>query len=344
MKKVLKSKWMIVILILIAGLAVFLSCRLLQNSKVQKENSTKVDLVIVNDQPIALHDGTLYKYEEENGWTVFEYGEKVKQVFSGEEFCFLDVAGKLYYEANMTLDELAQPGHVPLTTGAYMLLTEKAIALNAEQKFSMVNQNVGSADFRAVLPDGSVLYQEYDDYAVFEMEKEILMISGAFILTADGNVYVLYLNEEKVLNPDAAELDTVIVPELQLVYDGGDITYIDAASSANRCIGLTKDGKAMIWCERVSAPDISEWNDLVMVIHGFNYVAGLTSEGKVLFAHYEEEKTAELADAFAEWENIVDIEDYFEAVYGIDEDGICFKIELVLCQDLVQNKMRGSAS
>ena len=104
MKKVLKSKWMIVILILIAGLAVFLSCRLLQNSKVQKENSTKVDLVIVNDQPIALHDGTLYKYEEENGWTVFEYGEKVKQVFSGEEFCFLDVAGKLYYEANITLD------------------------------------------------------------------------------------------------------------------------------------------------------------------------------------------------------------------------------------------------
>lgn len=302
--KLFKNKWIMVFLILIIGLVSFLGICLLQDNDI-----VPVDLAVVAKQPVILYDGIVYQHEE-NGWKALDYTEEIKQIFSDEEYlCVLDVIGKLH------CDKLPDPYDFGMS-GAIYDMAEQALSINEEQKFITANGHVLS-DFKALLSDGStIIYENIDKFENIVMDEKVAMLSGNYILTVSGNVYSLSLNDATV----------PFVPELELVYDGGDIAYIDAAETAPRCIGLTKDGKAMIWSE-IASPDISDWDDLVKVVHGFNYAAGLTSKGKVLFIHYDEAKSAELEDSFKEWKDIIGIEAYFRSVYGVDKEGKVFVID-----------------
>lgn len=299
--KLFKNKWTIITLILIIGLATLLGTYLLRDNDI-----VPVEMAVVAKQPVILYDGTAYRHEEENTWQALNYPEKIKQVFTDEEYlCVLDVNGKLH------CDELPDPYAMGMA-GATFYMAEQALAINEEQDFFLVNGHVLGGVI-ALLPDGSLLYPALDEYKNALVDEEVTMLSEGYMLTKSGNVYKMLVN------------DITGTLEMELIYDGGDITYIDASDSAFRCVGLTKDGKAVIWSD-IASPDISDWNDLVKVVQGFNYVAGLTSKGEVVFRHYDVTKSTALEDSFDAWKDIIGIEAYFSSVYGVDKEGKVFVI------------------
>ena len=288
---------------------------------VRGKDNEYVDLAIVDNHPVVLEDGMMYEYKEEMGWIILESKEKVKQLLSGEALCFLDFSGKLHCKEISSLRE----DSMALGSSYVYYMAEKALALNEEQRFTLVNGYI-TDDFRALLKDDRIAYQDGNEYSIFLMGKKISMLSGNFILTVDGNVYNLHLKEKATYNSNSIEAELMIQPELQLLYDGGDIIYIDAVATADRCIGLTEDGQALTWSD-VLAPDVSSWDNLVKVVHGFNFVAGLTEDGQVMVKHYDKVKSLEIEKDISKWENIIDIEDYFGVIYGIDNKRKIFAIE-----------------
>ncbi len=312
MMKLFRHKWTIIgaILIAVSALGIFLGFHLNQEEEV-----VGYDLAIVDRQPMMLYEGQVYQYDK-GIWTMLEYEEKIKQIFSGETLCFLDINGKIYYEGETLLSDLEKEGNVPLSSALTLYMTEKALALNAEQKFVIVNHNVENSGFQALLSDGSILYPKLDEYESFRVDDEIVMLSGGYILTESGNVYSLRLYE--YIYPT--------MPEYALIYDGGDITYIDACPTANRGIGIREDGTAVIWSDLV-APDVSHWSNLVTAVHGFNYAAAVKDSGEVLFTHYDEAITADVVEYTSRWTDIVEIEAYYNSLYAVDREGNCFGVD-----------------
>ena len=308
--KFLKNKWTITVFILIIGFAIFIGIYSLQD-----EDIVPVDLAVVAKRPVLLYDGVVYRHDENEGWKKLDYNKKIKMVCSDEaQLCVLDVVGKIHCDE---LPDSSEPG-LPLTTAGYFQRAQDALSINEEEGFSLINGHVKIvAGFTALLTDGYILYQELGIYKRFQMEAEVHMLSGFFVLTKSGNVYELIVNESPYIAKE---------PELKLVYGGGDCVYIDASENALRCVGLMKSGKAMVWSE-IDSPDISDWSDLVRVVHGFNYVAGLTSKGKVVFKHYDDTKSAEMEGVFKTWDDIIGIEAYFSSVYGIDKNGEVFVVD-----------------
>ncbi len=162
-----------------------------------------------------------------------------------------------------------------------------------------------------MLEDGSIIVPMIDEHQEFALDitEEILMMSGSYILTELGNVYRISVDDM---------IDFSV--EAELVYDGADIEYISGD------VAITKDGKALVFSDK-RIPDVSGWKDLVQVTRGFNYAAGLTSKGKVLFAHADEEKSTEIQAKFKSWDDIIGIEAYFSSVYGVDKNGEVFVVD-----------------
>ena len=314
MMKLFKHKWTIIsaILIAVSALGIFLGFYLNR-----EEEATGYDLAIVEGQPMMLYEGQVYYYNK-GIWTMLDFEEKIRQITSDElGLCVLDTKGKLYWDREVTLSQLEE-GRVALTTAYAMDMAEKAEALNEKIKFVNINDNINYLDFRALLKDGSILYQDGDEYHKYKPEEKIKMLSGGFALATSGNVYLLQFESHGDGSP--------IIPESELMYDGGDITYINACPTAHRGIGIRENGTAVIWSD-LETPDVSGWSNLVTAVHGYNFAAAVTDSGKVLFTHYDEAITADVVEYTSRWTDIVDIEEYFSSLYAVDREGNCFGVD-----------------
>lgn len=279
----------------------------------KKEDLTFVDqLAVVGGQPVVLHHGIVYMNNDSGEWSALDSSVGIKQVLSGEKvLCMLDEEGNIFYGGHDVEEGM------PLGSSYTEYMANQALTYNIDNKMQFVNHSLDWSDFRAMIDDNIIIYQDGNGYSEFRLSEKVLMLSGMFILSETGNVYRLDLQEG-----ESGEKEP---PVLELVYDKGDITFIDAAESAARCIGLTKDHQAVIWSD-LPTPDLSDWGNLVKVVHGFNYVAGLTQSGNVLFAHYDE--NYEMPHTLSDWESIIGIESYFNFIYGIKNDGEWVKVEL----------------
>lgn len=298
-------------MILLIGVIILTSIWLFVYDWQRSETSTTVlDLAIANEQVYVLFDGIVYR-NQEGAWEALEYNEKMKQIFSGDHFCALGESGRLYYENEESLSELLKKGNVSLGSVAITFRTEEALDINEEQKFVLINHNVGDRDFRAMLSDNSLIFHNGELYEKYRLDEKTTMLSGSYILSVSGDVYRLHLNENT----------WPFTTEFLKVYEEGDIMLIDATDAGgDHGIGLTTKGKTVILSNGIwyDGPD---WNQLVKVVQGDHFVAGLTEDGKVLFKHYDVGKTAEIQEKISNWTDIVAIEDYFQSLYGIDKNG-----------------------
>lgn len=108
------------------------------------------------------------------------------------------------------------------------------------------------------------------------------------MLTGGGNVYYMHDGIENV-------------------YDGGDIVAISSSETAARCAGLKENGEAVLWWMDIEAPDVSEWNNLAAVHHGFNFVAGLRGDGRIDYVDNGGQSTAAIQEALGRWPNVADL-------------------------------------
>lgn len=231
----------------------------------------------------------------------------------GETLCVLHTDGSLYYEGTLTTEN--SDGSNGSAYNLYM--ANLALALNKEEPFACINQNVEYYDFRALLPDGDILYQTIDEYAHYKMTDETpIYLSGDYILTEQGNVYLL----------DIDNMNDKTTISLTCMYDKEDIIAIDCCETASRCLALTKDGNVISFSD-LAPLNTSNWKDVIAVAQGFSYAVGLTDKGKVLYADYDAENTKAVSKEVASWKNVVQIAVYYDTIVGLKEDGSLFSSE-----------------
>ncbi len=288
-----------------------------------------------------------------SAWTPLKNVTDATRLFSGEYLGYLDAAGKLHYETYFEEIALAMEEGKQLSTLAYYYhdLAKQALEINEKEPFVAVNGPINS-DFRALLQDGSVIYYDFHEFKHYKPQEEIRKLVGPFLLTASGNVYMLYMDNSSPLSSERKVI-------CDLVYGGGNIT--DISGSAKGFVGLTAEGKAVTWVsewwkEQHALPDLSDWENLKEVILGDSgLVAGLTVDGKVICRHVDENITQKLQTILKDWgdtddeeagtggegteihdaesdtdgegSGIVAIEEYHQKLYAIDKDGNCYGVD-----------------
>ena len=266
--------------------------------------------VVAADVPYLIENGKVLKCQTDGQWEDGDFVDNAIQIFGGDALCILDSNGKLHF------DERIITGDIPLSTAYSMYMTNKALEINQNKSFTSINQNVGCFAFRALLEDGTILYQKQNNYAEYKMEKDIpKYLSGDYILTEEGNVY--YMKTET--------LDDNDVFEMKCVYDKGDLIAIDAAETTDKCIGIRENGKVILW-SGTEIEHVLNWKNVVRVEQGFNFAIGLTARGEVKYEGYDENNTKTINDELSLLPDMKDIAIYYGQIWGLTEDNRVIKL------------------
>ncbi len=316
------KKWHIIALLCSIFVIAIITVIFLPNAS-QQTIKIPGQFAVVIETPIAIKDGNVYEYTADEIWENMNLSEKAKQVVTGEELCFLNEDGSIYYGQDIQQMEELLKESMPLTSAYSLYMTKKALELNDEEPFVSINNNLDYLSFRALLKNGEILYEDGDNYERLQMEETPIFLSGSYILTEQGNVY--YLDTESKGNSH------VVIPKLTSVYEGGDMVVINACPTNGRCLGLRRNGTVISFLvsEYNKPLETGEWKHMVAIQQGFYFAVGLTDKGKVLYVDHDKNKTEAINKELKKWINIVDIAvSPSETIVGLREDGTCLLLNI----------------
>lgn len=322
MKKKIKFKrWHIIALLCSIFLIAIITVIFLRNASHQTFKIPGQFAVIV-ETPVAIKNGNVYEYTVYETWKNLNISEKAKQVFDGENLCFLNEDGSIYYDQDIQQMEALLKEAMPLTSAYSLYMTKKALELNEEEAFVSINDNIEYLSFRALLQNGEILYEDGDNYERLLMEEAPILLSGSYVLTEQGNVY--YLDTESKGNSD------IVVPKLTCVYEGGDMVIINACPTNARCLGLRRNGTVISFLvsEYNKPLETGEWKHIVAIQQGFYFAVGLTDKGNVLYVDNDKNKTEAINKELKKWTNIVEIAAPYETIVGLRKDGTCLSLNI----------------
>lgn len=280
------------------------------------EVSAPEQFEIVDGIPYCVKAGELYRYED-GGWSEVEHPEQVRQLVSCDlALCTVDENGTVFYDG-----ELPDPAEIrSLGSAAAFDMAHHVMELNSSTPLVELSGNIALRP-RALAEDGTIFLPAADHYERYTMEERPIELSDDFLLTEQGNVYQLQVS----LGGE---------PQLNCVYDGGDITSISAAYGTGQCLGIREDGRVLSWNEsghkNFDLPSVAEWTDVRSVKQGFHFAVGLTERGTVLYADSDEENTGIIGSQLKAWGTVEAIAIYGMTVYGLKPDGSCVSMEIVL--------------
>lgn len=273
---------------------------------------------IADGTPYCVKAGVLYRYED-GGWSEAEHPEQVRQLVTCDlALCTVDGNGAVFYGG-----ELPDPMEIrSLTSASAFSMAQHLMELN--RSTSLVGLSGSIASWPSALAEDGTIFLPVpaaDHYEDYTMEERPTALSDEFVLTERGNVYRLQVTHSGE-------------PQLNCVYDGGDITSISAAYGTGQCLGITKDGTVHAWNEsgrnHFDIPSVAEWTDVRSVKQGFRFAVGLTASGTVLYADGDKENTGKIGSQFKGWGKIEAIAIYGMTVYGLKPDGSCVSMEVDL--------------
>lgn len=299
------------VIFLLAGMAVVFLWNTNQQAAIMPGQ-----FVLVGERPVIIKEGKVYEYGRDGTWRHLELIGEAKQIVRGEILCVLNEDGSLYY------DKIIDSGEegLPLTSAYALNMAEKALILNKEEPFALINQSLEYLDFRALLRNGDILYQGLGEYDRYQIDEEPpIFLSGSYILTSQGNVYYLKI--------DTDGYSGIMNTDLKCVYDGKDIVTISASETASRCLGLRENG-TVISLSDIAPLDVTDWKNIIAIQQGFNYAVGLTAKGSVLYVDYNTSSTEEVTKALDLWTDIVQMAAYSDTIVGLKQDGSCLFLDI----------------
>ncbi len=299
------------IIILLMGILAFVFYQ--EKSSFQMDNLEQ--LALIGNKPIIIAGGNLFKYENET-WTNLGIEGTYQLIVSGENLCALSSEGQIYYDGNRIIDD-----SLPLTSQYNSYMANLALKKNEKMPFTYINQNLDYLGFCAILDNGHLLYQGADEYLEYSINEDAPMfISGSYILSEKGNIYILEYGEVDESTGEAPV-------NIKKIYDQGDIISISADVTSNRCIGITNIGNVISWGGNEPL-DISQWEEIKSVSQGFNYAIGLREDGKVLYVDGDKANSAIINQRLEKWTNISLIATYNDSICAVKSDGTYVSIML----------------
>lgn len=234
---------------------------------------------LIGGRPYILSGGSAYYLNTENEWDPYETEDALTRLFRGDYFCALTEEGLILFEPDISPEEADA---FPLGSAHTFFMAERLSALSLEKPILTLNRSPALEDCRALCRDGTLLLNSEEDYFSFTLPDETIKdISGEYVLTESGRVYRI----------QAADSHS---PSCQKISDG-PVVLISASETGSGCVGVYEDGSAVMWSDQKPL-DLSEWQDVTEVTTGFNYCAGLTSRGEILYADYNGERRALVTD------------------------------------------------
>lgn len=218
-------------------------------------------------------DGLLVLEIEENQEMSIEI-KHTKQIIDGEIPCAIDTNGKILFE------ELPEQEDILSLSSAYAYeMARKLLEINEEQKFLCLSDSLLCSPV-ALLEGNVLLYPRSGQYETYQMEEEVQMLSGNYVLTKSGNVC-------RVASESPAWDENVV----RSVYDGGDIVAIGADQNSGLCIGVSEQGNIVsIECSSARAQKVQEevgaWNGLVNIAVSDTKVCGVKADGECIEITY----------------------------------------------------------
>lgn len=231
-------------------------------------------LTMFNNKVYLFSDEGIYEYKYEKAWKRVESDVTVIQVIDGEIPCAIDTNGKILFE------ELPEQEDILSLSSAYAYeMARKLLEINEEQKFLCLSDSLLCSPV-ALLEGNVLLYPRSGQYETYQMEEEVQMLSGNYVLTKSGNVC-------RVASESPAWDENVV----RSVYDGGDIVAIGADQNSGLCIGVSEQGNIVsIECSSARAQKVQEevgaWNDLVNIAVSDTKVCGVKADGECIEITY----------------------------------------------------------
>ncbi len=289
--------------------------KVIVNGKKDLQVNIPGQFALLVNTPLRIQDGKVYKYGADGVWKDLEVTTDAKQILSGEDLCILNRDGSLYYDGLIEID-LDSNRNFPLSAGHSIYMKQKVLAINKEEPFAWLNKSLDLVEETNLflLQSGEILYTLGDEYERYQLEEKPIRLSGSYILTEKGNVYVF---------------DTVkkrwgeVVPTFECIYKKEDVVMISSCST--RCLALRENGTVLSWRQEKNREtlDVKNWKNVIAVEQGFNYGIGLTSEGKILYTDYDLVKTEEIKKELSNWSDIVQISVNGGCIAGLKKDGSC---------------------
>lgn len=291
-------------------LAVFL------NSGDASENFEAEAFTLIDSKPYIISGGSAYYLNAENEWILYETESSLNRLFRGDYFCALTDAGAILFEPDISPEEYAA---FPPGSAHTFSMAERLSVLSLEKPVLTLNQSPAYENCRALCEDGTLLLSSDEDYFSFTLPDETIKdISGEFVLTENGSVYQL-------------QTDRSQTPTCTKISDG-PIVLISACETAARCVGVYGDGTVVMWSD-LKPLDLSEWQNVTEVTMGFNYCAGLTAQGKILYADYNADRKALVTDLLKQ-KTAVHITCIYQTLALLKSDGT---VEIIDLEELASN-------
>ena len=236
--------------------------------------TTKQNLTIFNEIPYLLSDGVIFEYQGASEWKKIESDVAVKRIFDGEIPCALDLDGKVICEVLPK-----QEDNLPLSSAYAYDMATQLLKINEEQKFLCLGDNLLVSPI-ALLDGNILLYPREGQYETYQMEEEVQMLAGNYVLSKSGNIYRIASEE-----PD---WDENIV---RSVYSGEDIIVIAVDQNSGLCIGLTNRGDVLcVEHNSVRAENVKEklssWSDIVNIAVSDTTVCGVKANAECIEIQY----------------------------------------------------------
>jgi len=278
----------------------------------------KFKLSVIKNELYGLCDGEIYMYRENEGWENLEYREKVSAMISGDRICLLEQDGDIYIEIFETTSS------VPLTTGAASEFQNRILEINKSHPFKAINGSAYSLWFCAILSDDSLLYPIKNcEFGRFILDEKPIDLKEDYILTENGNVY-------RLINHGYDRYGNAKI-ELKKIYTGENCIKMEIMNGNIIGVGINDAYEVIVWNDsKKDFPDLTDWDNIREVELSQTFVAGLAENGTVIFEHlWDDEQTENVQNIVSAWENIIDIEHYYnEWLYAVDDNGKCYCVEI----------------
>ncbi|MCM1536566.1 MAG: hypothetical protein NC126_11660 [Clostridium sp.] len=283
---------------------------------------------IIAGRPFILQEGMAYSRTEDDNWERYGDWENLTGLYEEEYFVALDSEGTILCEGYPDEEE-----NLPLSAGYARYMKNKMLELNQEYAVAALNAGGSGEDWRALLEDGRVMVfmptqdgeSEYKEISI-EGEK-VVALAGDYALTESGKVYKGTINSKDVVvdtNGDGVmETETEKSFEWKILVSDKSVTDIYASRTSGIGVGINEDGTVDLWKPQDNKweIDLSQWENILEVSVGFNYVVGLTQDGGVLYAAADKENESKINKLLQDKKNVTHIACAYQTIALLYRDG-----------------------
>lgn len=272
-------------------------------------NLSGVDgFAVMKGEAYYLANGEIFRCKdmERGNWEKVELSGKVREIYDCE-------FGLLYLTEEGILNDsgIEDTESIPGNGAAEVYVLHSM----AEESKNTPVKKIGSFKWDTanyLSEDGTVYIWQEEQWKPLTSTEKVVDVAGSFLLTETGKVLKWTSGEE---------MDSASDQPYRRIF----------SRDSSDCIGMTMDGTYTAWATDhfFKEPlDVHDFKDMIDIeVASSHYAIGLTNSGNIKYVSAED--AAFQFEPLLQWNNIIAITDYESIVYGLDQKGKVYVVNLV---------------